>query len=171
MKGGRCELDVLPPAGWLRRLFDQPEPVRLVVTLPSSQQVGRAEVTAVALGCAGRQDARRHALAVELLGDLRAALSDDHEHRRSVRYPVDAPVVLYPVGSGGRVGPGVEARCVDLSSGGARVESAVDPRAVKFYLRFPGHPTAARYGVLCTVVRRAERGPDHFEFGCKFVTG
>ena len=53
--GGAVALSVAPPAGWLRRLLDRPEPVRLVVTLPACRTAARGEVTAVAVGCARRE--------------------------------------------------------------------------------------------------------------------
>ena len=128
-------------------------------------------MTAAALGCAGAADPGRHALAVELLRDLRAALADDGDARGSVRYPAGVPAVAYPVDPSGRVGAGSEVRCVDLSAGGARLECAADVPTEHLYLRFPGHPAAPRVGLLCAVVRRAEPGPGHFELGCRFAAG
>lgn len=116
-------------------------------------------------------DARRHALAVELLADLRADLADDRDLRRAARYPVDAPAVLYPVGPGGQVGAGAEARCADLSLTGVRLVVAADLAADRLYLRFPGHPSVAAFAVLFAVVRRAERDPGRFEFGCRLAGG
>jgi hypothetical protein len=164
---GSWELTLAPPTGLLRRLLDRPGGLRVVVTLPDSGHDGRGEATAACPG-AGRAEGGQ-ARAAEALAAVREALGDGREGRRWARYPVDAPALAYPVGAGGRVGPGVEVRCSDLSAGGARLESASDlPPAGRYYLRFPCHPSAAEYGLLCQVVRRRRRAADDKEIGCRF---
>ena len=155
--GTEVVLVAAKPGGWLGRLLDTGPPVELVVTLPPASGSGEAMVLARGCGdAAGRVDRRRYALALGLLRRVREALAEGEDRRKFTRYPVTAPVLLYPIGPDGALLPGVEGRSLDLSEGGGAVEIAQTLGADRLYLRFPGHPTAPHVGVLCAVVRRTE---------------
>ena len=95
-------LSMYPATGWLGRIIDRPNPIQVVITLPTMENGDgvSGEVTAIALGSGGKAgefEAERHAFSVQVLRRLRAALSDDSEKRKSTRYPVGTPLLIYPV--------------------------------------------------------------------------
>ncbi len=88
-----------------------------------------------------------------MLDEVRAALENADDRRKTARVPTTMPVTLYPVHGDGTVDHPIPARMRDISAGGLCSESQLPADTAYVYAIFPDVAEAANWAVLTRLTR------------------
>jgi serine/threonine protein kinase len=176
-EGNRYHLhiDVEAPRGFWERRTKPARRLEVEVRAdPLAESQTRLTEAAVRVRCTGndREQTERilSAMAPKVFESARLLFQATREQRGRERWPLTAPLRIYPVLPNLELAEVVEGVCQDISLGGIRFRAEKRPAAEQLYLHLHSSPAALGYAIRARVARVQETAGG-VEVGAEFPPG